>query len=112
MSYDPTAANLVGLQPDVHACAIFLINLYREAGYPAVITSGRRTVAKQNSLIAAGLTEATASHHLTGRAVDIAFLGVADPPLEWYAAGGAVWKLMGGRWGGDFTKPDPLHFDG
>lgn len=24
---------------------------------------------------------------------------------------GGMWKLMGGRWGGDFTPIDPNHFD-
>jgi len=110
--YDPTLENLQGLQPDVYECAVYLVNAYREAGYPAVVTSGRRTVQRQQELIAQGLTTATLSHHLNGRAVDIAFLGIPNAPRDWYAAGGALWELMGGRWGGRFSIPDILHFDG
>jgi hypothetical protein len=110
--YDPTLENLVDLQPDVYACTVYLVNAYREAGYPAVIVSGRRTWDRQQELIAEGLTTATYSHHLTGRAVDLAFLGVPNAPWEWFAAGGALWKSMGGRWGGDFSTPDLGHFDG
>lgn len=109
---DPTEQNLLGLQPDVHDCAVVLINAYRLAGYPAVIVSGLRTVQRQQELIASGVTTAVRSHHLNGRAVDVAFLGVPNAPWEWFAAGGALWKMMGGRWGGDFSTPDPLHFDG
>lgn len=33
-------------------------------------------------------------------------------PLEVWAALGGAWKrLTGGRWGGDFSKSDPNHFD-
>jgi hypothetical protein len=34
-------------------------------------------------------------------------------PLEVWAAIGALWKALvpGGRWGGDFSPPDPNHFD-
>ena len=103
---------MLGLQPDVQACAIYLVNAYREAGYPAIITSGLRTAERQQELIVSGLTTAVRSHPLTGRAVDLAFLGVPQAPWEWFAAGGALWKTMGGRWGGDFGIPDPLHFDG
>jgi hypothetical protein len=24
---------------------------------------------------------------------------------------GAVWEAWGGRWGGRFSKPDPVHFE-
>ena len=32
-------------------------------------------------------------------------------PFEVWAFLGGIWKLMGGRWGGDFNPPDPNHFD-
>jgi len=109
---DPTEANLLGLQPDVQGAAVYLINAYRSAGYPAIITSGLRTVQRQQELIASGVTTATRSLHLTGRAIDLAFLGIPDAPWDWFAAGGALWVAMGGRWGGNFSVPDPIHFDG
>lgn len=32
-------------------------------------------------------------------------------PFELWAVVGQQWKLLGGRWGGDFAEPDPNHFD-
>ena len=110
--YDPTEQNLIGLQPDVYECAVYLINAYRGAGYPAIITSGVRTLQRQQELILSGQTTAQRSHHLTGRAIDIGFAGINSAPWDWYAAGGALWESMGGRWGGRFSTPDPVHFDG
>lgn len=105
--YDPTLAELEGLQPDVLEAAIYLINAYRAAGYPAIITSGRRTVA--HNLLVGGVA---GSRHLTGRAIDVGFLGVSPAPLIWLEPGGLLWEAMGGRWGGRFSVPDPIHFDG
>ena len=34
----------------------------------------------------------------------------ATPFATWAFLGG-IWKWLGGRWGGDFTPPDPNHFD-
>ncbi len=33
-----------------------------------------------------------------------------DSPEVWAILGG-MWRLMGGRWGGQFLEPDPNHFD-
>lgn len=105
--YDPTLANLEGLQPDVREAAIYLINAYRAAGYPAIITSGKRS--PEHNVLVGGVP---LSRHLTGRAVDIGFLGISPAPLTWLQPGGALWEAMGGRWGGRFASPDPIHFDG
>ena len=105
--YDPTPGNLVGLQSDVLEAAIFLVNAYRAAGYPAIITSGRRSTAHN---IAVG--GALSSRHLMGRAIDLGFLGISPAPLTWLEPGGLLWESMGGRWGGRFSSPDPIHFDG
>jgi uncharacterized protein YcbK (DUF882 family) len=110
VSADPTLANLQGLQPDVREAAIYLINAYRAAGYPAVITSGRRSIAHNVSV--GGVQN---SRHLSGRAVDVGFLGIANSSEQGAAllhAGGLLWEAMGGRWGGRFSTPDPGHFDG
>jgi len=104
--YDPTPSNLEGLAPDVREAAIYLVNAYRAAGYPAIITSGRRTVG--HNVAVGGVPR---SAHLVGRAVDLAFLGVPAAPLTWFQAGGELWEAMGGRWGGRFQNPDPIHFD-
>jgi uncharacterized protein YcbK (DUF882 family) len=48
------------------------INQVRDAyGKPMTVTSGLRSDALQNSLIARGISKATLSNHLTGSAVDI-----------------------------------------
>lgn len=107
---DPTIANLKGLAPDVRAAAIYLINAYRAAGYPAIITSGRRSTSHNKSV-----GGAVRSRHLAGRAIDVAFVGIetwSDHGLELLAAGGALWTSLGGRWGGNFSEQDPIHFDG
>jgi len=105
--YDPTIAELEGLQPDVKEAAVYLVNAYRAAGYPCIITSGRRSTA-HNTLVGG----APLSRHLTGRAIDLGFLGYAPAPLTWLEPGGLLWESMGGRWGGRFSIPDPIHFDG
>jgi hypothetical protein len=105
--YDPTPAALEGLQPDVKEAAIFLVNAYRAAGYPAIITSGRRTAAHNVAVGGAPL-----SRHIAGRAIDLGFLGISPAPLDWLRPGGLLWESMGGRWGGRFQSPDPIHFDG
>lgn len=95
------------------AAAIALVNELRAQGLPAIVTSARRSAAHQSRLIAAGKTTATRSHHLRGRALDIGFAGVstAAVPASWWRFAGQVWESYGGRWGGRFSRPDPLHFD-
>lgn len=48
---------------------------------------------------------ASQSWHTVGRAVDI------NIPQNALPLAVSVWKYMGGRWGGDFSSPDPVHFD-
>lgn len=40
-------------------------------------------------------------------------LPASTTPTEFWAFLGTIWKKMGGRWGGDFTvpEPDPNHFE-
>lgn len=48
------------------------INIIRSHyGIPMIVTSGLRSEEKQQQLIAAGISKASKSHHLTGEAVDI-----------------------------------------
>ena len=102
------------LQREGQQPVLELINALRAAGLPAVVVSARRTHARQRELIAAGVTTATRSRHLQGRAWDLGFSGLQsrNVPASWWAAAGVVWESMGGRWGGRFRSPaDPLHFD-
>lgn len=106
---DPTLSNLAGLRPDVRDAAIALINAYRAAGIPAIITSGKRSV-----LLNSSVGGALRSLHLQGRAFDVGFLdtaSVTDTALYRLSLGGRLWASWGGRWGGNFGSPDPIHFD-
>lgn len=88
----------------------------RSLGLPVIVTSARRTAAQQAALTpAAGLYKAspTTSRHVTGTAFDLGFAGYRwdEVPMEYWRWLGSVWVSLGGRWGGNFAKPDPIHFD-
>lgn len=90
------------------------------------IRSGRRTCEEQDTIYAQGrsypgpiVTNARGckSWHVTGRAVD---LDPFDPQTgqtlpgysDHYRVLGAIWKKLGGQWGGDFSGLyDPGHFE-
>jgi uncharacterized protein YcbK (DUF882 family) len=68
-------------------------------------TSGYRSLTKQKELYELGYPTAKTSWHTEGKGMDIsateeelAFLGMLAP-------------LLGLRWGGDFRRRDPVHFD-
>lgn len=107
-------AKLNRLDPSGQAAARWFVAFLRSQGFAVVVTSGYRTAAEQAALKpAAGLYKATKSRHTEGRAFDIGISGYAwnQVPMEYWRWFGAVWKALGGRWGGDFSKPDPIHFD-
>lgn len=83
-----------------------LLSAMREVGWRPVLTSAKRTRREQEALIRAGKTTATRSLHLAGLAVDIG--GLAPDELR---QAGEFWESLGGRWGGRFKTPDPIHFD-
>jgi hypothetical protein len=47
------------------------------------------------------------SKHERGRAFDLGGLSASQQRQL-----GAAWKSWGGRWGGDFSNSDPIHFEG
>ena len=109
-------ARLNTLDPSGRAVAFEFVNYARQVGIPVVVTSARRTAQQQLKLIpAAGLYKAdpATSRHVQGRAFDLAIAGFAwqEVPDRYWRWLGAVWKGAGGRWGGDFRRPDPIHFD-
>jgi hypothetical protein len=90
------------------------------------VRAGRRTCEEQDEIYAQGRTRpgeivthaaGCKSWHVTGRAVDLdpinpntgrAFPGYADE----YRVLGALWKKLGGIWGGDFPRLyDPGHVE-
>lgn len=87
----------------------------RVAGYPVVITSGRRTAEEQAALVRAGVSATLRSRHVLGLAFDIDWQGWSrDDIPAWF------WNLIGPwaeqnlylRWGGRWKVPyDPGHFE-
>lgn len=111
---DPTVANLHTLAPGVDYLAWRFINRARtELGFPAVITSGRRTLLQQQRLLAAGRTTTLGSLHLSGRAFDVDAYGWdRDAVPAWaYQELGEMGESMGLSWGGRWISfRDVGHF--
>lgn len=102
------------LDPAGQPAAKWLLAFARSQGIPVVVTSGFRTAAQQAALTpAAGLYKAAKSRHTEGRAFDLGISGYQwhQVPPEYFRWLGSIWKALGGRWGGDFSRPDPIHFD-
>jgi len=108
-------AQLNTLNPHLVPWAKWLLAMGRTYQGKLVVTSARRSAAKQAKLRIAwerGESQIPAnkpgtSLHEMGLAFDLASLGVdpfEDPILPWL---GAWWEYYGGRWGG---VRDPVHF--
>jgi len=108
-------ADLNTLHPQLAPYAKYLYQLGKYYDPLLVVTSARRSYAKQSqlySLYMRGLSKIPAappgaSLHQTGVAWDMARIGkdpLGDPLLAWL---GSVWESWGGRWGG---QRDPVHF--
>lgn len=108
--FDPTPEQLAGLTPEARDVAVVLLNHFREAGVPLIITAqgGRRNDTEQRQLVQMGRSRTLQSAHLTGRAFDFDVFGYQRdqvPPLLWQYLGqlaegyGLIW---GGRWGWDY----------
>jgi hypothetical protein len=107
-------SRLQALDASGRAVALALVQYGRSLGLPLVVTSGRRSQAQQEALVpAAGLYKAVNSRHVLGRAFDLGFAGYRwqEVPWEYWEFLGRIWESAGGRWGGRFRKPDPIHFD-
>jgi len=108
-------ANLNTLQPPLVPWAKWLLAMGRQHDGKFVVTSARRSSAKQAKLRAAWETGRSkipanrpgTSLHEFGWAFDLARIGVdpfEDNLLPWL---GAWWEYYGGKWGG---IRDPVHF--
>jgi len=108
-------ADLGTLDPRLVPWAKHLYALGKHYDGRLVVTSARRSMAKQQRLYndyLRGISKIPAappgrSLHQLGLAFDLARIGIdplSDPLLNWL---GAVWASWGGRWGGE---RDPVHF--
>lgn len=108
-------ADLNTLDPRLAPYAKYLYQLGKHYDGRLVVTSARRSMAKQQRLYNAwksGQSRIPANRpgtslHQYGLAWDMARIGkdpLADPLLNWL---GSVWTSWGGRWGGE---RDPVHF--
>jgi len=101
--------------------AAWLIWYMGQFGAHVHVTEGRRSQARQTVLFAQGrttpgriVTNTLASRHLTGRAFDVDFVGVAADQVHpaWWQFTGKVGEALGLRWGGRWTLLDFRHFEG
>jgi len=108
-------ANLNTLQPSLIPWAKWILSAGRQYDGKLVVTSARRSSAKQAQLRRAweaGESQIPANRpgtslHEFGWAFDLARMGVdpfADELLPWL---GYWWEYYGGKWGG---SRDPVHF--
>lgn len=111
--------SLAQVHPAVAARATYLVEAFRSAGWPVVVTSGYRPPERQAQLVKAGLTKTRAGRHNSSPATafDVSFLGLSREEAlssEWrpyFEIIGQFGERLGLRWGGRFTDYDPFHFD-
>lgn len=108
---------LTGVHPD-------LVRVVRRAHDLAqgrfIVTEGRRTLARQKQLVAAGASRTLHSRHLTGHAIDLAALVEGQVRWDWalYARLAQHMKAAAREldvpivWGGDWPRfRDGPHFE-
>jgi peptidoglycan L-alanyl-D-glutamate endopeptidase CwlK len=121
MSFDArTIDELATLNPRPANLAAWLVWYLGQYGAHVHVTEGRRTAARQATLFAIGrttpgrvVTDTLASRHLTGRAFDIDFVGVAADQVHpaWWRFAGQIGEALGLRWGGRWALRDFRHFE-
>jgi len=122
---DPTEKNLATLAAQMQPIARQFVERARAAGFPIVITSGRRTMDEQAALYAKGRTSPGGivtnaqpgdSAHNFGLAFDFAFGDAIGRPT-WpkdapWATVAMIGKKLGLDWGGDWKSfVDQPHFE-
>ena len=104
-------SSLADLDARIAPAAQYLVNYVNSAGYPVRVTSVYRSYTEQLKLWnnrannPYPVAPPGRSLHQQRRAFDVA---AAPEVLAWM---GAVWESWGGRWGGRFGHPDPIHFE-
>jgi peptidoglycan L-alanyl-D-glutamate endopeptidase CwlK len=110
-------ARLEGVHPDLVAVVHAAMARTR---VDFMITEGRRSLARQKELVAAGASRTMNSRHLTGHAVDVAALVGGEVRWDWplYGVVAEAFKAAAVDlkttiiWGGDWPKfRDGPHFE-
>lgn len=113
---------------DIKPRFIQLINAINKKGYYVIITSTLRTYEqqdalwrkKQQGLITMAVAKPGHSKHESGKAIDINIVNMKtgvqltskSSSTSWLSTGvPQIAKILGFRWGGDFSQYDPVHFD-
>jgi len=106
-------SKIASLEPWFRPYAQYMYRAFNDAGWPLIVVSGRRSEATQRGLIQAGATTATRSYHLSGLAFDVGLQGftLRTLPREYWQVIGEYGEALGLRWGGRFSRYDPVHFD-
>lgn len=109
--------NLTGVHPDlVKVCELAI----KRSDIDFMITEGRRTIARQKQLVAAGASKTMNSRHITGHAIDVAALVTGKVRWDWplYAKIATAFKDAAASlnvpivWGGDWKSfKDGPHFE-
>lgn len=111
---------ITSLNRDAAVRAAWLIHYLDLYGAHVHVTEGLRTVGRQQALFAQGrttpgpkVTWTLSSRHLTGRAFDIDFVGIAadQVPDVWWDLAGQIGEWLGLRWGGRWAVRDLRHFE-
>lgn len=114
MASDPTESHLRQLEPNTQLAAWWLVSVVRQAGYPLIITSSRRTLAEQQRLLEQGRSKTLRSAHLSGQAFDVDLYGMdrnTVPRWFWDMLGPWAEDNLGLVWGGSWRSfYDPGHF--
>jgi len=112
---DATLSVIGDLREPAASAAFWLTFAARQAGFPVIVTSGRRTPQEQARLVAAGLSRTLRSKHVEGLAFDIDWYRTsrdAVPAWFWELIGPWAEKNLGLTWGGRWSHPyDPGHFE-
>lgn len=110
-----------GLDPQLIVRAEWLLWATGRAGFPTRISSGYRSTAKQRVLYDAWIrgespypaAKPGTSLHELGKAFDVVWVktGTREPwQGAWAALGQYAETWLGLQWGGNFSTPDPIHF--
>ena len=113
---DSTSESLLAnVHPELASKVRGMAAALKGKGITIRVTSAKRSTAQQAALYArrGALTYPVArpgtSKHELGLAVDLALVGARNSSA--WAAIGEEGERQGLRWGGRFSKPDPVHFE-